>query len=254
MKIFEKKLIEKFKNRNSFTRNELFDFFREFEPDLNEGTFGWRIHALKQNSIIKPLRRGIYTVAHKQSYEPAITADIKNISKKLANRYKDIKYCVWSTGWLNTFSQHQTVKKTFIIDIEKEFIESVFYFLKDSLKYEIFLNPDNNTMNYYISESHAPVIIKGLITRSPVNVIKVRNQKIPVPMLEKILVDVFVDPKLFYYYQGSEMRHIFRNAMAYYSINYTTLLSYANRRGRGNEIKSFIINNVDIAVKDIIDG
>lgn len=246
MKVFEKKLIDEFKNRESFSRKELFDFFRDFEPDLKEGTFGWRIYALKHKSIIKPIGRGIYTVLYKSVYEPAITPDIENISKKLANRYNEIKYCVWSTGWLNTFSQHQTVKNILIIDIEKEFVESAFYYLKDSLKYKIFLNPDINAINYYIAESHYPVIIKNLISRSPLNNILVRNRKIYVPMLEKILVDIYVDSKLFYIYQGSEMRHIFRNALTYYSINYTSLFGYAQRRGKRKQIKSYISRNINI--------
>ena len=128
-------------------------------------------------------------------------------------------------------------------NIEREFVESAFYYLKDNLKYEIYLNPDTHAINYYIAESNYPVIIRSLISRSPVNRISVRNSKISVPMLEKILVDIYVDSKLFYYYRGSEMQHIFRNALTQYAINYTSLLSYAQRRGKGKQIKSYILSN-----------
>ena len=35
-KIIENRLIEEFKDRDAFSREELFDFFRHFEPDLKE--------------------------------------------------------------------------------------------------------------------------------------------------------------------------------------------------------------------------
>ena len=51
-KIIENRLIEEFKDRDTFSREELFDFFRYFEPNLKEGTFGWRIYDLKNKNII----------------------------------------------------------------------------------------------------------------------------------------------------------------------------------------------------------
>ncbi|NQT96848.1 MAG: hypothetical protein HQ562_03815 [Candidatus Marinimicrobia bacterium] len=252
LRIFEKKLIEEFKDRKSFSRDELFDFFRGFEPNLKEGTFGCRIYTLKQNNIIKPLKRGVYAISYKSTYEPTISPELDKLSKKISNRYEDIKYCLWSTDWLNTFSQHQSNTRILIFDVEKDFVESVYYYLKDNFNYDIFLNPDANAINYYISESKSPVVVKRLITRSPVEEITIRKDKIFVPMLEKILVDVFADSKLFYFYQGSELRHIFENAVKYYAINFTSLFSYARRRGKEKEIKSYMMNNLSDLLKEII--
>ena len=56
----ENRLIEEFKGRESFTRDDLFDFYRQYEPDLKEGTFGWRIYELKDKNIIRSLKRGLY--------------------------------------------------------------------------------------------------------------------------------------------------------------------------------------------------
>ena len=58
-KIIISQLIKVFKNRPSFTREELLDFYMDFEPNLKEGTFGWRIYDLKKKNIIKPLKRGL---------------------------------------------------------------------------------------------------------------------------------------------------------------------------------------------------
>ena len=67
-RIIENKLIEEFKNKGSFSRDELFEFFRSYEPDLKVGTFGWRIYDLRNKNIIKPLRRGVYTISLKPKY------------------------------------------------------------------------------------------------------------------------------------------------------------------------------------------
>ena len=141
-KIIENKLIEEFKNRDSFSREDLFDFFRYFEPNLKEGTFGWRIYDLKNKNIIKSIKRGVYIISYKPKYKPKISLEILKISKKITERFEDVKYCIWDTTWLNEFSQHQSSKQMIIIEIEKDFTESLYYELKDCFKYDLFLNPD----------------------------------------------------------------------------------------------------------------
>ena len=126
-KIIENKLIEEFKDREPFSRDELYKFFKYYEPNLKEGTFGWRIYDLKNKNIIKPLMRGLYTISYKPKYKPDVSQDLINLAKKIDDRFKDVKYCIWETNWLNEFSQHQASKKIFIIETEKDFLDSFFY-------------------------------------------------------------------------------------------------------------------------------
>ncbi len=251
-KIIEHRLIEEFKNRKSFTRKELYQFFRYFEPDLKEGTFGWRIYDLKNKNIIKPLLRGIYYISYKDNYKPEISQKIYKIAKKINESFKDVKYCMWEVDWLNEFSQHQSGKKMLFIEVEKDFAESFYYELKDSTRNDIYLNPDEKAINFYISESSQPIIIKKLITRSPIEKQEEKKTIIYTPLLEKILVDIFAEDKLFYFSQGAEMIHIYKNALSSYAINFTKLFSYAKRREKDNDIKRFLNNNMRNLVKDII--
>ncbi len=244
-KILNNKLIEKFKDRESFSREELFDFYLNYEPDLKEGTFGWRIYDLKEKSIIKPIRRGVYTISSKSEYKPDLSSELIKLSKKINEKYQEVKYCIWETDWVNEFSQHQTSKRLIIIEIEKDFVESLYYCLKDSFKYDLYLNPDEKSIDFYISESNYPVVIKKLTTRSPIGKRTENKLNISIPLIEKILVDIYTEAKLFYFYQGSELMHIFKNVNNSYTINFTKLLSYAKRREREQEIKSFIKNNTD---------
>jgi hypothetical protein len=251
-KIIETRLIEEFKERESFSREELFEFFRFFEPNLKEGTFGWRIYDLKNKNIIKSIKRGLYTISYKPKYKPVLSSELIKLTKKVQERFQDVKYCIWETDWLNEFSQHQTGKRILIIEIEKDFVESLYYYLKDTFKHDLYLNPDNKAIEFYISESDFPVVIKKLITRSPIGKRTENKLKVSTPLLEKILVDLFTGEKLFYFYQSSELIHIYENAINNYTINFTKLFSYARRREREQEIKSFIKDNMNHLVKDII--
>ena len=252
-KIIENRLIEKFKDRESFTRTELFEFFKYYEPDLKVGTFGWRIYDLKNKNIIKPLMRGLYNISHKSKYKPDVSQDLLKIAKKINDRFEDVKYCIWETSWLNEFSQHQAIKKILIIETEKEFLDFFFYELREIYKGEVYLTPDEKAINFYVAESIQPIVIKRLVTRSPISKRLEKKIKFNTPFLEKILVDIFSEDKLFYYSQGSELVHIFENALKSYDINYTKLLSYAKRREKDNDIKLFLSNNMNYLVKDIID-
>jgi hypothetical protein len=51
------RLTKEFKGRESFSRVELFDFYRQFEPDVKEATFRWRIYHLKDKKSLLQLKR-----------------------------------------------------------------------------------------------------------------------------------------------------------------------------------------------------
>lgn len=252
-KIIENRLIEEFKGRDAFSREELFDFFRVFEPDLKEGTLGWRIYDLKNKNIIKSVHRGYYRVSYKPIYKPKVTNDILKLSKFILDKFEDVKYCIWDTEWVNEFSQHQSSKKLIIIEIEKEFVESLYYEMKDVFRFDFYLNPDNKAIDFYISESNNPIVIKSLITRSPVTKITEKKSKVFIPQLEKILVDMYTETELFYFFQGFELVHIYEEAIKKYALNYTKLFSYSKRRRREHDIKQFMTNHLYHLVKEIIE-
>lgn len=253
LKIIENKLIEEFKDRDAFSREELLNFFRHLEPDLKEGTFGWRIYDLKNKNIIKSIRRGYYAISYKRVYKPEISGEVFKLAKVISERFDDVKYCLWDTDWINEFAQHQSSKKIIIIEIEKDFVESLYYELKDSFRFDFYLNPDEKVIDFYVSESNKPVVIKKLITRSPISKRTEKRIKFYTPLLEKILVDLFTANKLFYFYQGAELIHVYENALKNYTLNYTKLFSYAKRRDREQDIKEFITNNMPYLIKDIIE-
>ncbi|NJM53396.1 MAG: hypothetical protein HC846_08385 [Blastocatellia bacterium] len=106
--------------------------------------------------------------------------------------YSDLNYCLWESEWLSEFSNHQATAYFMVLEIEKEFLESAFYFLKHNHIKDLFLQPDEKEIRVYVLEKKSPVILKPLITRSPLQKIGVGKLKIKIPRLEKILADFFV--------------------------------------------------------------
>jgi len=250
-KIIENKIIEAFKEKSYFDRDELHHFYLDFEPDLKKSTFSWRIYDLKKKDIIKTIGRGLYVISYKPKYKPVLTENVLKIARKTSERFEDIKYCIWESQWLNEFTQHQTSNQMIVVEVEKEFTESLYYFLNDSLRMDFFFNPDEKEIEFYISESTVPVVIKRLVTRAPISKIKEKKLVVPIATLEKIMVDLFADENLFHFYQGSELIYIFERILDRYSINLTKLFSYAKRRKKEQEIKQFISKHIPNFLEDI---
>ncbi len=250
-KIIENKIIEAFKEKSYFDRDELYHFYLDFEPDLKKSTFSWRIYDLKKKDIIKTIGRGLYVISYKPKYKPVLTENVLKIARKTSERFEDIKYCIWESQWLNEFTQHQTSNQMIVVEVEKEFTESLYYFLNDSLRMDFFFNPDEKEIEFYISESTVPVVIKRLVTRAPISKIKDKKSVVPIATLEKIMVDLFADENLFHFYQGSELIYIFERILDRYSINLTKLFSYAKRRKKEQEIKQFISKHIPNFLEDI---
>lgn len=150
-KSIENKLIEAFKEHSSFDRNELYDFYLDFEPDLKESTFSWRIYDLKKKDIIKIIGRGLYIISNKPKYKPVLSENVLKIARKSSERFEEINYCIWETQWLNEFTQHQTSNQMIVVEVEKEFVDSFYYNLNDNLRMDFFLNPDEkgNTVLHF---------------------------------------------------------------------------------------------------------
>lgn len=252
MKFIENKFVEKFENKDFFTRVDIRNFFENYEPDIKDGTLGWRIYELNQKNIIKSVKRGLYTISNQKKYVPDVSQQIFNLGKKIQGRYEDTNYCVWASSWFNQFSRHQKTKDLLIIEIEKDFIESMYYYIKDNFKFDAYLNPSPKVINFYVAESRNPVIIKKLITKSPLEEVVQKKAKIFVPSMEKMIVDIYADEEIFYFYQGAERRYIYENIIKNYSINFTTLLSYAGRRERRDELKSYLLDIVGNDLKKLI--
>ena len=254
-KFIEKQLIETFKNETQFDRDELFAFLKQFDPEMTETALSWRIHDLLNKNIIKSVKRGVYSISNSKKYVPAISDKLVKLSKIVAKEFDDLDYCLWSTEWFNDFTRHQIGTFFYLLEVERDFVEEVFNAYSESKQFRVYLDPNEDIMERYV-ESEISIVIKPLISRSPKQKIAIKEKskdKIYVPTLEKILIDVYSDAVTFYAIQGSEMDTLFENALKRYQINFTKLISYARRRNKEEQIKSYLENNFGDFVKDILE-
>ena len=235
-------LKQTFKGRESLSRQELFDFFLQFEPDLKENTFRWRIYNLKDKNIISPISRQRFTLAHKPVFEPLVGGHERKISTLVQKRFKELRFAVWSTRIVNEFMLHQPARFIIIVEVEKAAVEPVFYFLKDSKIKDVFLDPEEKEIDRYISGLENAVVVLSLVSKAPLRGIKIT----PTITLEKLLVDLFSDKQLFNAYQGRELVHIYDNAYSRYTIDFTKLFSYATRRRKAEDLRNFLFQKTNI--------
>jgi hypothetical protein len=122
-------------------------------------------------------------------------------------------------------------------------MQGMFYSLKDAkVASNIFLKPDEKVIETYISELTEAIVIEPMITRAPT--MKIKN--IVCPTLEKVLVDLYCDDKLFFAYQGHQLVKIYEACFDKYFINFSKLFNYAKRRKREEAIKGFLAQNPNL--------
>ena len=234
------RLHNRFQDKSCFTRQELFDFFREFETDLKETTFRWKIHDLKNKRIISPVSRNFFTLQYKPVFQPYISETEQKTFSKIQKQFPTLKCCIWSTQIIHEFMLHIPAQSITILQVEKEAIEPVYDYLKGQ-KINVFAQPEEKEIARYVSKSKSAIVLESLVTKSPVQQV---NSATTVT-LEKMLIDLISEPTLFVPFQGSEMIHIINTAYNRYTIHFTTLFHYAGRRGKEVELTE-LLNKTDI--------
>lgn len=253
-KFVDKQVIEAFGEKSQFDRGELHSLLKQFDPEITETALSWRIHDFLSRNIIQSIKRGVYIIADSQNYIPVISDQLARLSRIVAKEF-EIDYCAWTSEWLNDLTRHQIGTYFFIIEVERDFVEEVFNAYSESTKFRVFLDPNKEIMERYVT-SEISIIIKPLISRSPRQHLRIKTKssdRIHVPTLEKILVDVFCDPVTFYMVQGTEMETLFENALKRYHINYSRLLNYARRRKKEARIKAYLKQYFGDLLHDIIE-
>lgn len=231
-----------FKGRDTFSRDELYHFYSQFEPDLKETTFRWKIFQLKEKKIITPLSRGLFSFEYKPVFKPEISEIERKIYNKIGKQFPTLKQCMWSTKVVSGFMVHQPGRFVTILEVENDALEPVFHFLKDISIHNVFLQPEEKEIKRYVFEAESAIILQSLISKAPTQKIK----GITTITIEKMIVDIYCDRKLFNAFQGSELINIINNAFHRYAIDFTKLFSYAKRRRKETDLMEYLLQQTDI--------
>lgn len=235
----EKHISRYFKKNERLSKQKLVDLIKKDFPDWSDNTINMYLSKLKKEGVVNAPSRGIYELDSYTPFQPNISITLKRIFTKVKREFPYISFCVWDTVWLNDFMRHQPFKYYVVIEVEKDACESVFVFLSETTK-NVFLNPDEELFDRYISNLDEVVIVKNLVSEAPLT----EEQKIIIPALEKLLVDMLIDVALFST-QQNEKEFIIRSAMGKFTLNKLKMRRYAIRRNREREIDELI--NISLA-------
>ena len=233
-------LREEFAQTPELTRAQVLAFYRGLATDVKPATIDWRIHELVRRGLLVNISRGRYAPAaaavHRRTYYPSLDPAERAVWRLLLKELSVPTGCLWSTAWANEFGLHQAARNFLVIEVPRDYIQAAFYALKDRHQNRVFLSPQPDVLAYYVAEVNRPLVVISFVSRAPVQQV----DKVPVPRLEKLLVDLFSRPDLFPAFQGHELQIIFANARRRYLLDERTLLRYAQRRHKADDLRQFL--------------
>ena len=160
----------------------------------------------------------------------------------LKQRFPLADFCIWDASSVIPFMLHVPNINMVIVDVER-YLEGSF---PDALREKfpgvpILPNPTREEFVKFGNTSGC-IVLHTLTTESPLD----NFEGIPVPQVEKMLVDIVINPE-FDFLRGSELGHIYHEALVSYDISRPRLLRYAHRRGSRDKIQHLIdhTNNND---------
>lgn len=224
-----------FHKQPRFSTNELTEFYRSKEPEVKKTTINWRIYNLVQDGVLTRIGRGKFALGTGRAYYPELTTKQVSLFKKLNAEFPFISICIWSTSVINEFMLQQPGRFYQLIEVEKDGIESVFYYLKEK-NMSVYMDPSAELISRYLIDEREHWIVKPLVSEAPTQELN----GISTITIEKMLVDIFCDPILFSAQQGSEMDQIFKEAIEKYTISESKMLRYASRRRKKPELDHYL--------------
>ena len=229
------KLQTHFKGKNTFGNKDIAQFYKQFESKVKPTTVNWRVYSLVQSGILSRIGRGKFTLGERKNFVPQISSDLRKLYGRLRKQFPYLQICTWHTSIINELMLHQPGRFHTLVEVEKDALEPVFFFLKEN-KTNIFIDPTTDILNRYASGEKETTIVKSLVSEAPMQTV----QEVQTITIEKMLVDIFCDETIFAAQQGGEMQNIFREAYNRYTINEGGMLRYADRRGKKKSFDKYL--------------
>ncbi|MEX2596629.1 MAG: DUF6577 family protein [Salibacteraceae bacterium] len=238
-KEFKTYAIETFGHGNVLSFRDLKTCHEEWSGNfVSDSTFRVTLHRMKKKGVITPIKRGWYKIEPEQRFVLPVGDEEKRIYTHLESEFPFAEWAVWSSSLFDRFASFQSVKEYLFLEMENGSEESAFYLLQEHYSENLFLKPDEEVWSNYVIKADKPLIIKTLISESPVE----KNDGIPVPAIEKVMVDLFADELYFQPWLGERDR-IMKEIFEVTTINLSVLMRYASRRNRKSFFKEYILKH-----------
>lgn len=233
MNITEQYINDYASTRHTFRTGELFNNLSA-KVDITKKAMSWYLNKLVKEHKIFRVGHGVYSIQSKQKFLPHPNKKAVSIGKALQSHFPLLPFCTYNGEILAPLQHHLSYNNNIYVETERDATESVFHYLQDNYKLA-FLTPDEKIMSDYVHFDQQAIIVKPLVTESPLQ----KTDGIMMPTLEKLLVDIQCDHD-FFYLQGSEAEYIMDNAFNLYEVNLSMLLRYAGRRNIKTKMSNYI--------------
>ena len=215
-------------NRPQFSVDDLIS---SVAKGIERNTLSWHLSNLCKLGKLRRIGRGLYSTQIKTAYHVKASKKVRSLYHSLHKDFPFADFCLYDGSLLTPLLHDLSPNSTIYIETNRDVTESVFNSLSQKYQGRLFLAPTKEMTSKYIDLSQENIIIKPLITESPLT----EDNGVPMPTLEKILVDTRVDAD-FFYLHGYENMEMLRTAISHYDVNRTRLLRYADRRNEKENI------------------
>jgi hypothetical protein len=243
-------IVDETKFRNAFSgfqsvqKSDLRNYYNQNSQAATEQSFRRFLYRLEKLQIIAPIGAGVYSfhdqtslmTTKKKRFLPNWSQELGKLNDVFQNGFPYALYLIWETRVLHEFMILQPGQNFYILETEKDVCISAFDFLSREYSGRAFLDPSRVTMERYVLPQPDSILISRLVTESPKRIVR----GIPFPKLEKILVDIFAEEDIFYFFQGDEIAHIYESVFSTYMVSEKTLFRYARRRKVSVKLRQFI--------------
>jgi hypothetical protein len=231
---FNSLIINTLKTKEKLSKKELVELIHVEIPDMGDSTISWRLHQMKSQGLIQSLSYGNYSLQHKNHFTPNVSSSLKRLYNRVHKEFPFLQICAWDSRWFNDLMIHQLFRFYLVIEVEKEATESVFNSLSAFSK-NVFLKPSDDIFQHYISNFNEVIIVKPLISESPL----IENAGIKITSIEKLLIDCLADKELFAA-QQNELDYIYKSAFDKYDVSLSKMKRYAARRNQVDKLKHLL--------------
>ncbi len=220
-------------NHSTMTVNDIVAAF-----GLNPVTVRQHLSRLAATGDIVRIGYGKYIKASTKEVFPVIVSDnVKHIYNRLRSDLPFADFCVYSGQVYEPLQHHLSVNHAIYVETNRDTVESVFSLLKEHFT-NVYKQPDADFISDYVDLRQECIIVKVLVTESPLQNV----DDVPSPTIEKLLVDILKDPDL-NYLRGMEFNYMMETALSQYRVSSSKLLRYARRRNVQQQIKRTLDNS-----------
>ncbi len=233
--MWETKLLSAVPESQVFTRQALYNLFKENNKDLSYNSVGWIIdEGLKSNLLFKV---GPDSYSRKKetrnTYFPRYSEFSKELLSKLEERFPELEYTLFETLLLNEFVNHLYAHNILVLQVEKDLCPFTFDFLNELFPGKVLYNPSSDDLGRYQSDNC--IILENRISEAPFD-----KENPHFITLEKLLVDTVSDKAFKDLIPTSEVSNIYENAKLIYKSDLTKIRRYAKRRNAWSKVEALL--------------